>query len=89
MVAKLLKYQGELYEYSHAKGNILVYVSQPYQYYEDWASDGGILIVKYRPNVKFQEYLVLHKMVINVYTAKIEHVDISKDDKIAKCYVEE
>ena len=47
--AKLLQYRGEIYTYSHSKGNVLIYIIQPHHYYEDWREDDGILVVKYKP----------------------------------------
>ena len=85
-VAKGLKYLGNVYEYSHAKGNILVYVNQPCYYYEDWQEDGGILVVKYRPECKNGKYLVLHCMRVNLRGGGITHINISKENKIAEPY---
>lgn len=86
MLAKQLKYQGEIYDYSHIKDNVAVYISQPNHYYDDWIEDGSILIVKYRPNINNHQYIVLHKLYIFEGTGHIEHIDISKDSKIAEPY---
>ncbi len=85
-VAKVLEYMGKTYEYSHAKKNILTYISQPYHYYDDWEEDGGILVVEYRPNCKNHQYLVLHSLWVGVHNGRIEHRNISKQSKIAKPY---
>ena len=85
-VAKKLIYQHEIYDYSHAKDNVLIYIKQPKYYYDDWIEDGCIIVVKYKPNINNNNYIVLHKMVIRQGTGNITHVNISKDDKIAKPY---
>lgn len=82
-IAKTLRYLGSAYEYSHAKDNILVYVDQPYYYYEDWQGDGGILVVKYRPECKSGKYFVLHCMRVYL-SGRIEHINISDKNKIAE-----
>ena len=82
-VAKNLRYNGEYYTFSHAKRNILIYVSQPYYKYEDWYCDGGILVVLYRPEYNGKhKYVVLHQMDVSVRNGNISHRDISKLDKI-------
>jgi len=88
MFAKKLKYHGMLYEFSHAEGDILVYINQPCQHYDDWVEDGGILIVKHRPYVGTREYKVLHKLRVNVRSAYIDdmHDSITDDDRIAQPY---
>lgn len=85
-IAKKLEFNYEEYEFSHAKDNILVYTRQPEHFYDDWEEDGGILIVKYRNmenihNVK-DRYVVLHQLRVSVGSGRIEHVDISKENKI-------
>lgn len=87
--AKLLKYRGEIYTYSHSKGNVLIYISQPYHYYEDWLDDGGILVVKYKPNTKNNQYYVLHNLRICEGSGHIEHINLTKQDRIAKEYEHE
>ena len=84
--AEKLTYQGEVYNYSHSKGNVLIYISQPTYYYEDWIEDGGILVVKYRPNNKNGQYYVLHKINVSEGTGHISHQNITKQDRIAKPY---
>jgi hypothetical protein len=87
MLANQLKYQGEIYDYSHIKDNVAVYISQPKHYYDDWTENGSILIVKYHPNTTNHQYIVLHKLDIFERTGHIEHIDISKQSKIAEPYV--
>lgn len=84
MIAKQLKYQGQLYEYSHIKNNIAVYITQPEYHYSDWVEDGSILIVKYNPNN--HQYIVLHKLNVFEDTGYIEHINISNQSKIAEPY---
>lgn len=75
--AKKLEFLGEIYEYSHAKKNVLTYISQPIVHYSDWEENGGILIVQYRPEKKGKDkYYVLHQIVVTTY-GKIIHNDIS------------
>lgn len=83
-IAKALKYRGDVYTYSHAKDNVLIYVIQPSYHYEDWQDDGGILVVKYRPECKSGKYYVLHYMEVSLNNGRINHVDISKENKIAE-----
>ena len=64
-VAKQLVYQNTIYDYSHAKNNVLVYITQPKHYYDDFEEDGGILIVKYNPGTNNNNYTVLHKIRIS------------------------
>lgn len=86
-VAKYLKYGGYVYEYSHAKKNILTYISQPYYKFDDWREDGGILVVQYRPNMFVKHrYLVLHCLTVYEGSGRIKHEDISKESKIAVPY---
>lgn len=85
-IAKKLKFRGNVYEYSHAKDNILTYISQPYHYYDDWEEDGGILVVKYR-NVTNEKdikdkYVVLHEMRVSYGSGYISEEDISNLNKI-------
>ncbi len=83
-IAKKLEYNGEYYEFSHAKKNILTYIKQPYYKYDDWYEDGGIIVVMYRPNVGgSHKYLVLHKFCIYMRNAEIVPINISKQNKIA------
>lgn len=83
--AKFLEYRGDIYTYSHSKGNVLIYVIQPHYYYDDWQEDGAILVVKYKPNTKNNQYYVLHNLRIcgNGY---IEHINLTKQNRIAKEY---
>lgn len=75
--AKKLEFLGEIYEYSHAKKNVLTYISQPHCYYSDWEEDGGILVVQYRPEKKGKDkYYVLHQIVVTT-NGRIIHNDIS------------
>ena len=87
--AERLTYQGGVYNYSHSKGNVLIYISQPTYYYEDWVEDGGILVVKYRPNNKNGQYYVLHKINVSEGTGYINHQNITKQNRIAKPYVKD
>lgn len=85
-IAKKLKFRGTVYEFSHAKDNILTYISQPYHYYDDWEGDGGILVVKYR-NVTNEKdikdrYVVLHEMKVSYGRGYISEENISKSNKI-------
>ena len=89
MLATQLKYQGEIYEYSHIKDNVAVYISQPKHYYDDWVEDGSILIVKYNQNTNNHKYIVLHKLRICERTCHIQHIDISKESKIAEPYAKD
>jgi hypothetical protein len=89
MLATQLKYQGEIYEYSHIKDNVAVYISQPKHYYDDWVEDGSILIVKYNQNTNNHKYIVLHKLRICECTGHIQHIDISKESKIAEPYAKD
>lgn len=82
-IAKKLNYMGEVFKYSHAKNNILIYINQPHYYYEDWTVDGGILIVEYIPSSENDKYVVLHYLSVYQNTAHIEYNDISEKDKIA------
>ena len=65
-IAKKLKYMGYVYEYSHSKDNILIYTLDPKHHFYDWEEDGGILVVKYRPEINGEKnkYVVLHKIVV-------------------------
>lgn len=82
-VAKKLRFLGDIYEYSHAKDNVLIYTLTPEYYYEDWQEDGGILVVKYRPELKSEKdrYFVLHHIVITI-NGNIIHDNISDRNKI-------
>lgn len=84
--AEKLKYQGGVYKYSHSKGNVLIYISQPAYYYEDWIEDGGILVVRYTPTTKNNQYYVLHKIRVGEGTGYISHENITRQDRIAKPY---
>ena len=86
--AKKLTYQGKTYAYSHSKGNVLIYISQPAYYYEDWTEDGGILVVRFTPNTKNNPYYVLHMLNISEGTGHIYHQNLKKKDRIAKPCVE-
>ena len=82
-IAKKLKFMWKTYEFSHAKDNILIYTTQPIHYYDDWEEEGGILVVKYRPDVigEQHKYLVLHQ--ISVWNdGRIYPNNISGNDKI-------
>ena len=83
-VARFIRYGGCVFEYSHAKHNILTYIMQPAYYYDDWQDDGGLLVVEYHPERKGHEYLVLHYIGVNQRNGYISHNNISKRDKIAK-----
>lgn len=82
-IAKKLKFMWKTYEFSNAKDNILIYTAQPHQYYDDWEEDGGILVVKYRPDVKCEQhrYLVLHQITVGS-DGRIFPNNISGNDKI-------
>ena len=84
--AQFLEYMNEIYTYSHSKGNVLIYIIQPQYYYEDWQEDGGILVVKYKPNTKNNQYYVLHKLSIYKGSGHIEHINLTKQNRIAKEY---
>lgn len=85
MFAKKLKYHGTIYEFSHADGDILVYINQPCQHYDDWVEDGGILVVKHIPYLD-EDYKVLHKLRVNARSAYINdmHESITDDDRLAQ-----
>ena len=87
--AEKLTYLGTTYKYSHSKGNVLIYVSQPAYYYEDWVENGGILVVQYRPNTKNNQYYVLHQLSVCEGTGHITHLNITKQDRIAKPYIKD
>jgi hypothetical protein len=85
--AKFLEYRGEIYTYSHSKGNVLIYIIQPHYYYDDWQEDGAILVVKYKPNTKNNDkYYVLHNLKINEGNGYIDHINLTKQNRIAKEY---
>ena len=85
-VEEILVYRGRNYKYSHSKKNILIYISQPEHYYDDWEEDGGILVVEYRPDKKNKNdrYFVLHQLSVYSHNGHIEHLDISGCDRMAK-----
>lgn len=82
-VAQHLEYCGNVYQYSHSKDNVMVYIDQPHHYYDDWIEDGGILIVKYRPEYNGHEYLVLHCLSVCEGNGHIVHMDIHNKNRIA------
>lgn len=85
-IAKKLSYRGNIYEYSHSKNNIMVYISQPTYHYDDWIDNGGIIVVEYRPNVNNHRYIVLHELSVNCDGGHITHNNISNYSKIAEPY---
>lgn len=83
--AENLSYESMTYKYSHSKGNVLVYIRQPQYYYEDWTEDGGILIVKYRENVKNGKYYVLHCIDVSQFgNGYMTHINLTGKNRIAK-----
>lgn len=82
-VAKKLKFNYfGVYEYSHSKDNILTYIKQPEHFYSDWEENGGILVVKYRPEMTGKDrYVVLHCVEVE-NNGNIFPVDISSLNKI-------
>ena len=84
-VARKLEFNFKTYEYSHSKDNILIYISQPEHYYDDWEEDGGLIVVRYRPSKNEKDrYVVLHQLRVNYCNGHIEHINISNLDKIPK-----
>lgn len=78
MVAQEVKFHGCIYTYSHSKHNVMIYISQPAHYYEDWTEDGGILVVEYRPDKNEKEqYYVLHELRVNEGSGYINHTDLT------------
>lgn len=82
-IAKKLSFLGDTYKYSHSKDNVLIYTLEPEYYYDDWQEDGGILVVKYRPDIKSEKdrYFVLHHIIVTL-NGSIIHNNISEHDKI-------
>lgn len=77
MIARKIEYRNCIYEYNHSKDNILVYLIQPKHYYSDWTEDGGILVVRYKPNHdENHQYYVLHQLTIREGSGHINHENL-------------
>lgn len=78
-VAQTVEFNHCLYTYSHAKHNVLVYEYQPTVEWGGEYSDGGILIVEYRPEKREKErYYVLHSLNIWGGSGKFTHSNLKQ-----------
>lgn len=79
---KKVEYRSSTYEFLRACGNILLYVSQPAHYYDDWEECGEILVIQFYPDRSpGNAFEVVHQIhVRNI----IETYNISKCNRMAK-----
>lgn len=81
-VPKKVEYRSSEYEFLWARGNILLYVSQPAHYYDDWEEDGEILVIQFYPDRSpGNAFEVVHQIHIRNI---IETYDISKCNRMTK-----